>query len=264
MDNWGVLSRFEKVATGLMRWANQSPATYVWQRYVLIPFFGNFFDRRLVIRGIERVPTDKDARILLVSNHRTFFDQFALGFILWRHRGLSQRLSFPVRATFFYENPLGLALCLTFSGGTMHPPFFRETSKKGENKAMLQELIARLKQPGQLVGFHPEGKRNKSDDPYTLLPAQPGVGELALKARPLVVPAFITGLTNSAVNEIKSREPIVAVFGDPIELPQFEGELRLSHYKRTADLFNEKIAALGAEEKAALSEASRKPARARR
>src|SRR5215831_18639565 len=120
-----------------MRWANQSPITYVWQRYVLIPFVGLFFERRLILRGLDRVPADPGARILLVANHRTFFDLFALGYILWRHKGLSQKLSFPVRATFFYENPLGLFLCLFFSGGTMHPPFFREASKKGENKAML-------------------------------------------------------------------------------------------------------------------------------
>mgnify|MGYP001480307136 CR=1 FL=1 len=37
-------------------------------------------------------------------------------------------------------------------------------------------------QPGTVVGLHPEGTRGKGPDPYTFLPAQPGVGKLALVA----------------------------------------------------------------------------------
>src|SRR5439155_1344364 len=96
--------------------------------------------------------------------------------------------------------------------------------------------------------FHPEGTRNKTDDPYTLLPAQPGAGELALKARPVVVPAFILGMTNHFWTEVKAnqrRTPLViAVFGKPVELPEVRGETRLSHHKKVADLLNEKIAGL--------------------
>jgi 1-acyl-sn-glycerol-3-phosphate acyltransferase len=239
-----VITPFENFALKLMRWANQSPITYVWQRYVLIPFVGLVFEKRLVVTGLERVPSDPQTRILLVANHRTFFDLFALGYILWRHKKLTQRLSFPVRATFFYENPLGLFLALFFSGGSMHPPFFRDASKKVENRAMLNELIDRMSQPAEIVGFHPEGTRNPSDDPYTFLPAKPGVGELALKSRPTVIPAYIKGLSNSFWQEVRGTSRIDAIFGDPIELPATEGELRLSHYKRTADLFMEKIAEL--------------------
>src|SRR5205085_8281687 len=97
------------------------------------------------------------------------------------------------------------------------------------------------------------GTRNKTDDPYTLLPAQPGVGEVALKARPVVVPAFILGLTNDLWGELKAdlrREgKVIAVFGEPIDLSAFPAETRLTHHKKCADLFNQRIAALGQEEK---------------
>jgi 1-acyl-sn-glycerol-3-phosphate acyltransferase len=196
----------------------------------------------------------REARILLVANHRTFFDLFVLGWILWKRGGLKQRLSFPVRSNFFYENPVGLAICATMSGGTMFPPVFRAVEKKPFNKHSLAILIDKLKTPNQMIGFHPEGKRNKSDDPYTLLPAQPGGGELAIKARPYVVPAFITGLSNSVWSEfmdaVRGDQKVVAIFGDPVEVPVFEGETRLTHHKRTADLLNEKIAELASEEKA--------------
>jgi 1-acyl-sn-glycerol-3-phosphate acyltransferase len=222
---------------------------------VLIPFVGLFFKRRLDVRGLERVQAlPSGARILLIANHLTFFDLFVLGYVLWRQGGLKQRLSFPVRGNFFYEHPLGLGICMAMSGGTMFPPFFRPVEKKPFNKLSLAVLIEKLRTPGQLVGFHPEGTRNKSGDPYTLLPAQPGAGELALKARPTVVPAFITGLTNSMWAELKANlrgEPrVVAIFGDPVELPEIEGETRLSHHKKLADQFNERILALAEEERA--------------
>jgi len=248
-----VLTRFERLAFRTMRFLNQGPGSgpaQIWQRHVLIPLVGLIVKPRLQVRGLERVTAlPPDARILLVANHRTFFDLFVLGWILWRRGGLQQRLSFPVRANFFYEHPLGLAVCLAMSGGTMFPPFFRAVEKKNFNRHSLAILIEKMKTPGQVVGFHPEGTRSKTDDPYTLLPAQPGAGELALKARPYVVPAFVTGMTNSVWKEIWSNRPVVAVFGDPVELPMVEGETRLSHHKRTADLLNERILALSAEEK---------------
>ncbi|MCA1826502.1 MAG: lysophospholipid acyltransferase family protein [Myxococcales bacterium] len=245
-----VLSWFERVAFRAMRWANGNPLWYLWQRYCIVPFVGAIVSRRIVYRGLERVQKlPPDAAILLVANHRTFFDQFVLGWILWKRAGFTQRLNFPVRATFFYENPLGLAICMLMSGGTMFPPFFRKAERKAFNKYALAILLEKLRTPGQMVGFHPEGKRNKSDNPYELLPAQPGAGELALKARPTVVPAFITGLSNSLWREIRGQTQVVAVFGEPIALPQVEGETRLAHHKRTADLLNERIAALFEEEK---------------
>jgi 1-acyl-sn-glycerol-3-phosphate acyltransferase len=252
-----VLTWFERLAFKVMRFWNNGPGAplgYLWQRYVLIPFVGFFFTRRIEVRGLERVTAlPRDARILLVANHRTFFDLFVLGYLLWRRGGLTQRLSFPVRANFFYESPLGLCICVAMSGGTMFPPFFRPVEKKPFNKHSLAILIEKLRTPGQLIGFHPEGTRSKTNDPYVLLPAQPGGGELALKARPTVVPAFITGLTNSFWGELAAAlhgaRKVVAVFGNPIELPEIEGETRLSHHKKLADQFNESILALAAEEK---------------
>lgn len=252
-----VLTWFERLAFRTMRFFNQgaiSPLSYLWQRYVIIPFVGAAVGRRLEVRGLERVAAlPADARILLVANHRTFFDLFVLGWIVWIRGGLKHRLNFPVRANFFYEQPLGLAVCLTMSGGTMFPPFFRPVEKKLFNKHSLEILIEKMKTPGQLIGFHPEGTRNKTDDPYTLLPAQPGAGELALKSRCTVLPAFITGLTNSVWAELKANarreRTVVAVFGEPVELPPDEGETRLSHHKKFADALTQRILALAEEEK---------------
>jgi len=262
---FSTLGFWERSAFRVMRFLNQgggSKVAWFWQRWVITPLVGTIVTRRLRIHGLERLDRiPKGASILLVANHRTFFDLFILGWILIRHPRLTRRVNFPVRSNFFYEGLPGLLMGAVFTGGTMFPPFFRSGTKKGMNRVSLGILLEKLRAPGQMVGFHPEGTRNKTDDPYTLLPAQPGAGELALKARPVVVPAFILGLTNSPWAELRANlrkeRPVIAVFGEPIELPQIpEDQTRLSQHKRCADLFNARIAALGAEERSLRTAAS--------
>ena len=253
-----VLSSFERVAFRVMRWANVGAGSkfgLFWQHHFLEPLFVLLVFRRIVVRGlehVERIPPD--ASILLVANHRTFFDLFILGLILvrtWRRRW---RPSFPVRANFFYENPVGLLICLLLSGGSMFPPFFRKPRSKAFNRYSLAIVLDKLRRPGNLIGFHPEGTRNKGANPYQLLPAQPGAGEVALKARPVVIPAFINGLSNKLTREVlsnlRARDPVIAVFGEPIDLAPFPAETRLVHHKRCSDLFCARIYALMDEEKA--------------
>ena len=252
-----ALTPFERLAFRVMRWANVGGGANLgalWQRWILEPLFRLLILRRLVVRGLDRLESiPRDASVLLVANHRTFFDLFVLGWILvqtWKKRW---RTSFPVRANFFYENPAGLLICLLLSGGSMFPPFFRKPRSKGFNRYSLSLVVDRLRRKGNLVGFHPEGTRNKGGDVYQLLPAQPGAGEVALKSRAVVVPAFVTGLSNKLFHEVaanlRGRDPIVAVFGEPIDLSAFPSETRLTHHKKCADLFCERIAALMAEEK---------------
>ena len=205
-----ALAPFERLAFRVMRWANVGGGARLgalWQRWILEPIFGLLILRRLVVRGLDRLESiPEDASILLVANHRTFFDLFVLGWILVRRWKGRWRTSFPVRANFFYENPLGLLICLLLSGGSMFPPFFRKPRSKAFNRYSLSLVQGKLRRTRNLVGFHPEGTRNKGDDPYQLLPAQPGAGEVALKSRPLVVvPAFVTGLSNKLGHEIAAN-----------------------------------------------------------
>jgi 1-acyl-sn-glycerol-3-phosphate acyltransferase len=264
-DPFRVLNRFERLAFRAMRFVNQgagSRIAWLWQRFVCTPVVGQLVSRRLQIHGREHLDAlPRDAPVLLIANHRTFFDLFILGWIFMREAKLRRRVSFPVRSNFFYENPLGLLLGVVGTGGSMFPPFFRSAEKKPMNRVSLEILLSKLRTQGQMIGFHPEGTRNKTADPYTLLPAQPGAGELALKARPVVLPAFILGMTNSVWTELKANlraeRPVTALFGAPIELPEAPSETRLSHHKRCADLFRDRIAALGEEVRTLRGEALR-------
>ena len=252
-----LLSFFERFSFRVLRWLS-GPAhrlARAWQILWLRPFLWLFVGRRIVARGAERLQRlPRDRPILLVANHRTFFDLFVLAWILVGRFGLRARVSFPVRANFFYQNPLGLLFCLFFSGGSMFPPFFRDAKKRAFNTHAVQILVERLRQPGNLVGFHPEGTRSKGGDPYDLLPAQPGAGKLVLDARPTVLPAFVTGLSNSLGGELWAnllgRRPVVAVFGEPIPPERWAEGSRLALQKRCADELLEEIRKLQPEERA--------------
>jgi 1-acyl-sn-glycerol-3-phosphate acyltransferase len=106
--------------------------------------------------------------------------------------------------------------------------------------------------------MHPEGTRGKGDDPYTFLPAQPGVGKLALVAQPVVIPAFILGLGNNIVEDIRlnftkearRKHAVITVFGSPIDYGDLMAEKpRPALYKKTADRFMAEIKKLSEREK---------------
>jgi 1-acyl-sn-glycerol-3-phosphate acyltransferase len=106
--------------------------------------------------------------------------------------------------------------------------------------------------------MHPEGTRGKGPDPYELLPAQPGVGKVALLGKPLVIPAFIHGLGNNIVEDIKwnfgsearRSHAVITIFGMPIDYTDLLAEKpRPTLYKKCADRFMAEIKKLIEREK---------------
>jgi 1-acyl-sn-glycerol-3-phosphate acyltransferase len=159
--------------------------------------------------------------VLVVANHRSFFDLYVITAELVR-RGLKKRIVFPVRSGFFYDSPLGLFVNFWMSFLAMYPPLFRDRKKAAVNLKSLDELGFLLSRGGVFAGLHPEGTRNKSADPLAFLPAQPGVGRVIYRARVPVVPVFVNGLGNDIVRQVRSNwskvgEPIHVVFGEPVD-----------------------------------------------
>jgi 1-acyl-sn-glycerol-3-phosphate acyltransferase len=120
-------------------------------------------------------------------------------------------------------------------------------------------MVQIVRRPGNVLGMHPEGTRGKGDNPYKFLPAQPGVGKLALLGQPVVIPAFIHGLGNNFVDDIRvnfTREArrsraIVAVFGQPIDYADLCAEKpRPTLYKKCADRFMTEVGKLAVREQA--------------
>jgi 1-acyl-sn-glycerol-3-phosphate acyltransferase len=159
-----------------------------------------------------------------------------------------------VRAKFFYDNPVGWFVNLVMGWWSMYPPFFREEGegeKRKFDKFSLRELTRLASEGyGHIIGFHPEGKRNLNEDPYSFLPAQPGIGKVILNADPQVIPVFIAGLGNDLPKQILGNwtggEKVRIWFGEPIDLTDFHGKRdSLRTHKEISDHLMSKIAALG-------------------
>jgi 1-acyl-sn-glycerol-3-phosphate acyltransferase len=208
------------------------------------------------VHGLERLPKfDPDRSYLVVSNHRSFFDLYVItGYLV--NRDMPHRLVFPVRSQFFYDRRLGLFVNGVMSFFAMYPPVFRERSRAALNLASLDETVRLLRRGGTFVGLHPEGTRNKGGDPYTLLPAQGGVGRIIQSAKVDVLPVFINGLGNDlprqvAGNFTRRGNPIVVVFGEPIDFGGMLDEAPSPRlHRRISEHALERIRLLGDEERA--------------
>ena len=211
--------------------------------------------RRFDIRGLEHLAAyGKKESVLLVANHRSFFDFFTITAILYWRTQLTKRIFFPVRQNFFYDHPAGPLVNAVMSGMRMFPPVMRDREKKPFNQYVLARCVEELNREdvGTVLGIHPEGTRNKGDDPYAFLPAQPGVGRIALEAtRARVVPVFVLGMGQSILGEMKMNAfapktyPVDVYFGAPIDFSDLRPKSNmLTTQKRAADRCLDAIKAL--------------------
>ena len=209
--------------------------------------------------GIENVQnSDPNRPLLLVANHRSFFDMYTVSSVMFRRTTRPITLYFPVRAKFFYDRPLGWFVNLVMGWWSMYPPFFREEGegeKRKFDKFSLRELTRLASEGyGHVIGFHPEGKRNLNENPYSFLSAQPGIGKVILNADPQAIPVFIAGLGNDLPKQIMGNwtggEKVRIRFGKPIDLSGFQGKRdSLRTHKEIADFLMTKIAELGEEDR---------------
>lgn len=211
------------------------------------------------VYGLENVEqTDVEKPLLLVANHRSFFDMYTVSSVLFRRTTRPMKLFFPVRAKFFYDSPLGWFVNFVMGWFSMFPPFFRENrqeKKRGFDKFSIRRLIDICSHgTAHVIGFHPEGQRNLSADAYDFLPAQTGVGKIIMASRPQVIPVFIAGLGNDLPKQIvgnwRGGEQIRIHFGAPIDLSAFyEKRDSLRAHKEISDFLMTKIAELGSRDK---------------
>jgi 1-acyl-sn-glycerol-3-phosphate acyltransferase len=259
-----ALTRIERFAVRLAELANDDPrgkwlqtrflrgVSYVWVRAGIA--------NRMLVEGLDDLMALRpDTGVMLVSNHRSFFDQYAMllacymGPVPW-----AKRLYFPVRSNFFYDQPLGIVVNAAVAAGAMYPPIFRQAERRALNDDALERMVEIVRRRGNVLGMHPEGTRGKGPDPYAFLPAQPGVGKLALMARPVVIPAFILGLGNKPLDDIRANftrdargsRAIVTVFGPPVDYADLCVEKpRPTLYKKCADRFMAEVGKLAVREK---------------
>jgi 1-acyl-sn-glycerol-3-phosphate acyltransferase len=210
--------------------------------------------------GIKNVESSEvDRPLILVANHRSFFDMYTVSSVIFRRTKRPVTLYFPVRGKFFYDNPVGWFVNFVMGWFSMYPPFFREAGDAAKRQfdkfsvRRLEQICSEMKP--NVIGFHPEGKRNLDGDPYGLLPAQPGIGKIIYASRPQVIPVFIAGLGNDLKKQVLGNwtggEKVRIWFGETLLLDEFyEKSDRLRTHKEIADRLMEKIAELGEQDRA--------------
>jgi 1-acyl-sn-glycerol-3-phosphate acyltransferase len=252
-----VLSRSERFAFFQAHEMNQGRWKVFWtwcQRHIGSRWIQLATYNLMRVYGLEHVESSSAERpLLLVANHRSFFDMYAVSSVLFRRTRRPLKLFFPVRARFFYESFLGVLI--NFLGGwwSMYPPIFSEEApeKRLFDKFSVRRLTSLCREGrAHVIGFHPEGTRNLNSDPYSYLRAQPGVGKIIKEAEPQVIPVFIAGLGNNALRQIAANwrkgEPVRIHFGAPLDLSEYlQKPDRVRTYKEIADFLMSKVAELG-------------------
>ncbi|MDQ3221360.1 MAG: 1-acyl-sn-glycerol-3-phosphate acyltransferase [Acidobacteriota bacterium] len=262
-DEISVLDFTERTGFNLVWKMNQGQWKRFWtfcQRHVGSLWIYLATYNLMNVRGLENLEqNDVERPLVLVANHRSFFDMYTVSSVLFRRTTRPITLYFPVRAKFFYESPLGWFVNLIMGWWAMYPPFFREAKEAGKrafDKFSLRELtnICTVGR-GHIIGFHPEGKRNLNGDPYNFLPAQPGIGKIIFDAKPQVVPIFIAGLQNDLAKQVLGNwtggEKVRIWFGEAIDLSEFYSRRdSLRTHKEIADFLMTKIGELGEKDRA--------------
>ncbi|HTG92868.1 MAG TPA: lysophospholipid acyltransferase family protein [Pyrinomonadaceae bacterium] len=264
-EELSVLSWFERLSFRLVRRMNVGnwKRFWTWCQKIFGAGWIHLSTYNIMnVYGLENVEAASHERpLLLVANHRSFFDMYTVSTVLFRNTKWRKQLFFPVRGRFFYQSPLGLFVNLVMGWWSMYPPFFAAGDRPVPEKRTFDKYSFRVLTelarvgPGNVIGFHPEGTRNKGDDPYSFLPAQPGVGKLIRAANPQVIPVFIAGLCNDLPRQIArnwNREDVIRIhFGEMMDLsPYFEKPDRLRTHKEIADAVVAKIAELGEKDRA--------------
>ena len=259
----GQLKAFERVALQVGRLANEPELAKKFQyrfiRNIAYNWMRPFMSRRTYVDNIDwLIAPPSDRGVLFACNHRSFFDSYLYLFSLYASGAQwPRKLYFPIRSDFFYDRPLGVMVNLAIGGGCMYPPFYRDADKRSLNGDALDRISTFLQTPHSLVGLHPEGTRNLGD-PYKLLSAQPGIGQIVLRSQPLVVPVFVNGLSNDFLGSLrtsfhpkaKREQPIIICYGDPVDFQEFLGSKpRAALYKKCANKINEAISKCGQREK---------------
>ena len=213
------------------------------------------------VYGLEHVEaTDHTRPLLLAANHRSFFDMYVVSAELFRRTSWPKKLFFPVRGRFFYESLIGMFVNLVMGWWSMYPPFFAGgekpiLEKREFDKFSMRRLVSLSHDgAGHIIGFHPEGTRNKTADPYSFLRPQPGIGRVIRAADPQVVPVFIAGLGNNLPRQVLGNwtngPPVRIHFGPALDLSAFRDKSdRLRTHKEIADFVMQKIAELGEQDR---------------
>ncbi len=226
-------------------------------RHVANREFELFLSNILQDHHFERLQKGNyDNGVLVCANHRNYVDNIALAIRSMKHIPYDVRLLAPARTEGLFDKPWGIFLNLFGTFMSMYPPVVRNSRGAMWGKRVIEILIDLLNRGRATVFIHPEGGRNKGNDPYDLLPAKPGLGKIIHQTKADVFPVFLQGFPRSPkamfrANHQRGARPLVhAVMGEPID---FSAERAMPAspdlYREIGRRLMEAIVALSVEER---------------
>jgi 1-acyl-sn-glycerol-3-phosphate acyltransferase len=263
-----LLSRTERVAVRLGDFVAKhcKMGATLWNLCVITPLVWLAIGLRLDAHGLASLRTyGSRVPLVLVANHRSRYDFFAITAVVRVYGGLLRHFLFPIRSSYFYDHPLGVVLNFFSAGMGMFPPLFREPSRRALNVWSLSRCTEELQRLRRVIGIHPEGTRNRGEDPYDLAEPKPGVGKIVLEAPGArVVPVFIIGIGDNPLAELfynlrPGRHPVRILFGDEVGVEDLRAEgSRPMTQKRATERCMAALRALAADARA-LASTEREP-----
>lgn len=201
---------------------------------VKILYYGGWTITRLVsklifrirISGWEHVPRQRG--FLLASNHISYYDPLLLG--SWSPR---EMYFFAKRELF--KNKI--------FGGIIRRTNALPVNRGAVDRESIRTAVATIQSGFGLV-FFPEGTRSKTDD---FLPAKPGLGMIAQRARCPIVPVYLHG-SNRLKDCFRGRTRMSVTFGKPIPVAWLETLPKGKEgYRRVSEEAMRRIAAIKSE-----------------
>ena len=181
---------------------------------------------RLKVEGRENIPDE--GSVLIVSNHRSYWDPPLLAIAVWK-----RRVFFMAKEELF-EAPILSSLIKHW--GNAFPV------KRGRADIKALKTALEVLKGGELLCIFPEGQRAPAGK---FLRPKWGAGMVALKAKVPIVPCLIEGSEKLIGKErLFSGLPKVTIrFGKPFRI---DLEDKKENYKKAADILMEKIKELKA------------------
>ncbi len=192
----------------------------LWILHVINRLYLGFFFR--CRSNVCPIPPEGPA--LIVANHRSPVDPLFLWYCYCQgNPGAALRPIGFMMAKEYYERR-DFNYCFRVLESI---PVARDGADMGPAREALKHLKA-----GQMVGVFPEGRLNKGTN---LLPANPGIAWLALRAQVPVYPAFIQNAPQGESISEPFRTParVRVIYGEPIDLSEYQNA------RKTQELLNQ-------------------------
>ena len=222
------------------------------------------------LEHVERVSHERP--LLLVANHRSFFDMYVVSDRPLPPDALAQAALLPRARPLLLRLAGGLLVNLRDGLVVDVPALLRGRRQPEGREARVRQVLdapARRAMPrgrGQRHRLSPRRHaQQERQTPTRSFAPQPGVGKLIKEARPQVIPVFIAGLGNDLARQVlgnwRGGEPVRVHFGPrSTSRTSTTGGLASAPTRRSADFVMSKIAELGEQDRARIDRASKQVA----